>query len=1072
MKSTSMKKVILGLAAFLGLKMASAQFSSMNVAGLMVPKYIVSGDSSKIMPTYVRLRLQNLSPNSSYRYIIKGIKSSDFASKSILPGAGNPMYVDTAAGNLRYYSGTTHWTPVTGGPNGDDTMKTDFMGAYEGWFGLVGTGSSPYWTPGAKIYLAVIAVGMNTNDTVRMYCQDSMNVITFNRSSSTDRGQGIWGQSLAKSKNFVAIFDNTNGSGRPEFLSPIEGWTVTGSSLSSLVSYYSTNAHKKPSYWASIIPNGLTNGIRRIDYLSAGTGMTVYANTDKDGVWGPSAKTTINLKGGYWNPIQFTTDDAALVAPKIEFWLRSSTTTESVGTYKIMAMRRYANEDSSSARFYISGGTATAGATADYTVTERRVKFAGATTTAYDTITIKINDDNIAEGPEVMVFGLDQPTNASIGVERAHSVTIIDNDKANIIISKPLLVVKENAGKVGMTIKMDKGVNTPSTLLLTVVKKGDSTYIPSEFQLGFSGKDSVITLGKSTTSDSITVYAKIFDDFKADPNDTIIVRVRQTAGDAIVVDSTFTIVSLDNDGPSRVQFIGSRKVTVGERDGSFNIKIKIVSRTDASGDFALRCFTARSTATEGGDFKFNPTSKIINISSSTPDTITVNVPVYNDDLYEINKTIYFGLGSLTNVLVDNKDTLIINLINDDLPIYNIKTINKQNATTGVADSLNSRCRVYGTVHGVNMRVTGVNFTIMDNTGGVGVYNSPKTFGYTVNEGDSVMVQGRIGQFQGLVQMDQLDTIVLISTKKALKKPTLVTQLGESTESNMIVMKRMKLVDPTEWPSTALAANGYKSVRMIGTTGRVDTLNIDAETNIDGNPAPDGYFDVVGIGGQFDASNPFTSRYVLSPRYMSDITVSTLPVVNFTQTMDSLFEPADSFRMDFKIAPADDNFSFDVVVKTATAVSPTDYDFATKKINIIKNTSSVMIKANISDDNVYDGDKYVEFAIRNVQGPAKIGADSVLTLKIKDNEVNAVRKFANSGISVYPMPIKGMVNIDAKSAISMVKIYSITGSLISTTSFENESNFQSIQLGVQSGMYLMEVIMKNGDRISDIVQIQK
>ncbi len=1066
-----MKKVILGLAALLGMKVASAQFSSMNVAGLMVPKYIISGDSTKRMPTYVRLRLQNLNPNSSYRYIIKGIKSSDFSSKSMLPGAGNAMYVDTALGNLRYYSGTTHWT-AGAGPNGDDTMKTDFMGAYEGWFGLVGTGSASYWAPGTKIYMAVIAVGMTTNDTLRMYCQDSMEVITFNRSTTSSTGTAIWGQSLAKSKNFVAIFDNTSGSGRPEFLSPIEGWSVTGSSLSSLVSFYSSNAHKKPSYWASIVPNGLANGIRRIDYLSAATGMTAYANTDKDGVWGPSAKNTVNLNGGYWNPIQFTTDDAALVAPKIEFWLRSSTTNEGVGTYKIMAMRRYANEDSSSARFYISGGTATAGASADYTVTERRVKFAGATTTAYDTISIKVNDDNLAEGPEAMVFGLDQPTNATIGVERAHTVNLIDNDKANILISKPLLVVKENAGKVGMTIKMDKGVNTTSTLLLTVVKKGDSTYIPSEFQLGWNGTDSVITLGKSSTPDSITVFAKIFDDFKADPNDTIIVRVRQTAGDAFLMDSTFTIVSLDNDGPAKVQFIGARKFNVGEKDGSFNIKMLIVSRTDASGDFALRCYTSRSTATEGGDFKFNPTSKIINITSSTPDTITVNVPVYNDNLWEINKTIYFGLGSLTNVLVDNKDTMIVNLINDDLPIYKISTITKQNATTGVADSLNSRCRVYGTVHGVNMRVTGMNFTIIDNTGGVGVYNSPKTFGYTVAEGDSVMVQGRIGQFQGLVQMDQLDTVILIASGKTLKKPTLVTQLGESTESNMIVMKRMKLVDPTEWPSTALAANGFKSVRMVGTTGRVDTLNIDAETNVDGNPAPEGYFDVVGIGGQFDASNPFTSRYVLSPRYMSDITVSTLPVVSFTQTTDSLFEPADSFRMDFKIAPADDNFSYDVVVKSATAVSPTDFDFATRKINIIKNTSSVMIKANISDDAVYDGDKFVEFAIRNVQGPARIGADSVLTLKIKDNEVNAVRKFANSGIKVYPMPSKGMLSIQAKSDISSVNVYSVSGALVNTINFANINSYQQLSLDVQSGVYLLEVVLTGGDKYSDLIQIQK
>jgi hypothetical protein len=493
----------------------------------------------------------------------------------------------------------------------------------------------------------------------------------------------------------------------------------------------------------------------------------------------------------------------------------------------------------------------------------------------------------------------------------------------------------------------------------------------------------------------------------------------------------------------------------------------VLSRTDATADFSLRCFTARSTATEGVDFKFNPTSKIINIDSKTPDTIVVNVPILNDDLHELNKSIYFGIGGLSNTLVNNKDTLIVSLINDDLPIHKISTINKQNATTGVADSLGIRCRVFGTVYGVNMRVTGFNFTIMDNTGGLGVFNSPKVFGYTVNEGDSIMVQGRVGQFQGLVQMDQLDTVIVLANSRKLKSPALVTALGESTESNLVTMRRVKLVDATEWPAT-LNANGFKNVRIVGTTGRIDTLNIDAETDIDGNPAPEGYFDVIGIGGQFDGTNPFTSRYVLSPRRLSDFKASVLPVVNFTQTEDSLFEAADSFRMDFKIAPADDNFSFDVVVKSATAQSPADFDFATRKINIIKNTSSVMIRANITDDNVYDGDKLVEFAIRNVQGPGKIGSDSVLVLKIKDNEQNSVKRFAMGSIKMYPNPTQGTINIQSVNKMAEIRVFNIYGTLISATKVD-ANKFQSSIEG-SAGIYLIEVRLADGTVYSERVQL--
>lgn len=1062
-----MKKLLLGLALLFGFKSGSAQFSSNNVAGLLVPKYVVSGDSGAVrLPGYVRLRLQNLSPNSEYRYIIKLMNlnsgSDSLAHKGLTIGAGGAIYVDTAGNNFRVSSSSG----FTSGNH--DTLKTDFMGAYEGWFGYYCTNNARFQA-GSKVYLAIIAMGLTSNDTLRMYCADSMEVLTLTRGSSSKRAQGIWGKSMAKSRSFVALFDNSVGSGRPEFITPVEGWTYTGFNMqSNLIPYYNTNAYKKSGNWASIIPNGLSNGIRRIDNLSASTGMSIYANKDADGVWGPSAKNTVNVTGGYWNAISFDTDDAALIPPSIEFWTRSTATTESVGSYKVYATRKYANEDSSFARYYVSGGTATAGSGKDFTTTERLVKFAGSKGQQYDTITLSINDDNISEGPEIIVVGLDKPVNANIGVERAHSITINDNDIANLSISTSPIIVKENAGKVGITLKMDKAVNTNSKLKLTVIKQGDSTYIPSEFELGITGKDSVVSLGKSTGTDSITIFAKVNDDFVADPNDTVIVRVRQIEGSAFLADSLITIVMTDNDGPSRVAFAGPRAFTVNEKDGSFNVKIAIVSRTDATADFSLRCYTARSSATEGVDFKFNPTSKIINIDSKTPDTITVNVPIINDDLHELNKTIYFGLGGLSNTIVNNKDTLIVSLINDDLPIYKISSINKQSVTSGVADSLNIRCRVFGTVYGVNMRVAGFNFTIMDNTGGVGVFNNPKVFGYTVTEGDSVMVQGRVGQFQGLVQMDQLDTVIVIAKSRKLKSPTLVTAVGETTESNLITMRRVKLVDAAEWPATALNANGFKNVRIVGTTGRIDTLNIDAETDIDGNPAPDGYFDVIGIGGQFDNSSPFISRYVLSPRRLTDFNSSVLPVVNFTEKLDSVFEAADSFRMDFKIAPADDNFSFDVVVKSSTAVSPDDYDFATRKINIIKNTSSVMIRANISDDNVYDGDKLVEFAIRNVQGPGKIGVDSVLVLKIKDNEANNVKRFALGNIKMYPNPTEGNFTIQSAGNIAEIKILNMFGSVISI----NECNGKqySGKISGSAGMYIVEVKLTDGSIYSERIQL--
>ena len=336
-----------------------------------------------------------------------------------------------------------------------------------------------------------------------------------------------------------------------------------------------------------------------------------------------------------------------------------------------------------------------------------------------------------------------------------------------------------------------------------------------------------------------------------------------------------------------------------------------------------------------------------------------------------------------------------------------------------------------------------------------------------------MLQGSVSQFQGTVQIDKLDTIVKIATGQPLKKAKSVSGVDETTESVLVQMRRVKMVDPAEWPSAALAANGFKYVRVMNTAGRVDTLNIDAETNVDGSTAPVGYFDVTGIGAQFDNSSPFITRYVLSPRSINDFKASTLPTVNFAKSKDSIFEPADSFRMDFSVIPADENFSFDVAIAGGTAVSPTDYDFATRKINVLKNVSSFFIRANITDDGDPDGDKLLIFAIRTAQGPCFIGKDSLLTLKIKDNEASVVKKFAAGSIKMYPNPSSGLVNIQSAENMKSVKVYTMGGQLVREVNMNNmmKANAVTLDLNVVAGLYRVQIITTAGEMYSDFLSFQ-
>ena len=1064
-----MKKILLLLGVVM-MGQAMAQVTSTQIGPILVPKYAAAtkastGDTTRT-PIIFRIRINGLKPNEKYKYITKGSDTTDLKTRSLsTAGAGN-MITYNSNGTFKYISSQSL---STAGKN--DTFETNMMGEYEGWFGLINT-SNARFAAGKTIYPLFLALGLTTNDTLIGYCADGITFMDYGTASSN--ATLVWGSSQTVGKTFVALFDVTNSAGtRPLSIGMVENSVVSSGWKSLTPTAVKNKVIGVSGMWSAFIPNNLSGGLKRIENLSLGTGFLVYANNDADGVWGPSKKSTVNASGGAGSHIYLDNDDAALVPTKVEFWTRTSSTKEDIGKYNVYVTRKFSDEKDQTVRFYVAGGTAVKGAGNDYTLTERTITFKGSGAAISDTTVITINDDNSAEGPETIVLGVDQPSNCVIGTEKAHTVTVADNDIANIEIPKTLIVVKENAGKIGVALKMDKPVSVASKMTLLVKTKGDSTYIPSEFQLGKSGNDSTFNLGSTTKGDSIMIFAKVFDDFNIDPNDTVTLLLRQVTGNAYMKDSIITLVMTDNDGPATIEFIDS-KLTITENIGNLAVKIRVASRSDADADFTLRCYTALSTATEGVDFKFNPTSKIINITSSTLDTIVVNVPFYDDKNFELTKKVYFGLGNLSNSkITKGKDTLIVTLLNDDLPIYNIGTINKQSNANKTADSLNVRCRVFGTVHGVNMRVAGMNFTIMDGTGGMGVFTNPKTFGYTVTEGDSIMIQGSVNQFQGLVQLDKLDTIIKIATAQPLKKAKVVSGVDESTESVLVQMRRVKMVDPAEWPSAALAANGFKNVRVMNTSGRVDTLNIDAETDIDGSTAPVGYFDVTGIGGQFDNSSPYLSRYVLSPRSINDFKASTLPTVNFSKSKDSIFEPADSFRMDFSVIPADENFSFDVAIAGGTAVSPTDYDFATRKINVLKNVSSFFIRANISDDGDPDGDKILIFAIRNAQGPCFIGKDSLLTLKIKDNEASVVKGFAAASIKMYPNPSTGTVQINSIEDMKMVRVYTMGGQLVREVSMNNmmKSNALTMELNVGAGLYRVQVVTVGGDMYSDFLSIQ-
>lgn len=286
-----------------------------------------------------------------------------------------------------------------------------------------------------------------------------------------------------------------------------------------------------------------------------------------------------------------------------------------------------------------------------------------------------------------------------------------------------------------------------------------------------------------------------------------------------------------------------------ESSGSFNVDI-----TDGSGTFVVRIDSDTDISGMGAPTgTFNVTGLGGQFDSSEPyDEGYQLFPRYVADIdpYEIEVPQY--------------------------PAYPIGTINTVDAD-GNPDSLGVVCEIQGVVYGVNLRGSGLQFTVIDdNNDGIGVFSSSADFGYTVQEGDEIILRGEVTFFNGLTQFGP-DTLELVSSGNDLFDPTVVTALGEDTESQLVTIEDVMLVDPEQWTNSG---SGFNVDVTDGTNTYV--VRIDADVDIYGMGAPIGTFDVTGIGGQFDNEPPYLDGYQLLPRYVADIDPYDMEEVQYPQ----------------------------------------------------------------------------------------------------------------------------------------------------------------------------------------------
>lgn len=194
------------------------------------------------------------------------------------------------------------------------------------------------------------------------------------------------------------------------------------------------------------------------------------------------------------------------------------------------------------------------------------------------------------------------------------------------------------------------------------------------------------------------------------------------------------------------------------------------------------------------------------------------------------------------------------------PIGLVRTVDAQ----GVLDSAGVKCQLEGVVYGVNLRPGGLQFVMIDDANdGITVF-SMASLGYSPEEGDRIIVRGEIAQFNGLAQMQPVE-IELVDQNQPLFPATIVMTLSEETESQLIKIENVSIVDPSEWTNAGAGFN----VRL---TNGVDEfiMRIDNDVNVYGTTPPSGTFHITGLGTQFSSTAPFLDGYQIMPRYLKDL----------------------------------------------------------------------------------------------------------------------------------------------------------------------------------------------------------
>ncbi|MCB0738661.1 MAG: lamin tail domain-containing protein, partial [Bacteroidetes bacterium] len=365
----------------------------------------------------------------------------------------------------------------------------------------------------------------------------------------------------------------------------------------------------------------------------------------------------------------------------------------------------------------------------------------------------------------------------------------------------------------------------------------------SEYIEGSSSNKALEIYNPSSSDINLTGYAvALFSNGSTSPSNVLYLKGTLASGDVYTIvnaSASSTLLALADTTSSVTNFNGNDAVVLG--DAVNLIPIDVIGQVGSSS-----VWTVGSGSTQ--DYTLVRMAKI-----KVGETSWTN-GASQWDVYSKDEFTYFG-SHTSDCISSNSGPKTIKIAElrklDTLgqSIYHGQTV----WTSGVVNS------------SVSFSTSRTHISLQDSGWGISTFLS--NWNYTPKVGDSISILAEIGNFAGLAQFTGTPDSFIVHSSGAAPKEEIVTGLDESTESKLIRINRVWMIDSNDW-------KGSGSNMDVNITNGTDTflMRVDKETNVDGYSLPNGMFDVIGVGGQYDASAPHNTGYQILPRSITDLNI--------------------------------------------------------------------------------------------------------------------------------------------------------------------------------------------------------